>query len=153
MTSAQAMPAAFVGHGSPMVAIQDNDTSRMWAKFAAGFARPKAILAISAHWETSVTAVTAMARPRTIHDFGASFPKALFDCDYPAPGDPALARRVAALLAPTPVALDSAQWGLDHGTWSVLVHAYPEAAWTCASGPPIVSRSAGSSRPCATRAS
>src|SRR6202012_5557734 len=76
---------------------------------------------------TRVTAVTAMDRPRTIHDFGASFPKALFDMQYPAPGDPALARRVAELLAPTQIALDGGQWGLDHGTWSVLVKAFPQA--------------------------
>ncbi|HWF00134.1 MAG TPA: 4,5-DOPA dioxygenase extradiol [Caulobacteraceae bacterium] len=123
----QTMPAVFFGHGSPMVALLDNDTSRSWAAIAAALPRPRVILAISAHWETSVTAVTAMARPRTIHDFGASFPKPLFDMQYPAPGDPALARRVAELLAPTAVALDDGQWGLDHGTWSVLVHAYPRA--------------------------
>jgi 4,5-DOPA dioxygenase extradiol len=121
------MPAAFFGHGSPMVAIQANDISRTWAELAAALPRPKAILAISAHWVTNTTAVTAMAQPRTIHDFGASFPKALFDMQYPAPGDPALAARVADLLAPTPVTLDQSQWGLDHGTWSVLVHAYPQA--------------------------
>jgi 4,5-DOPA dioxygenase extradiol len=121
------MPVAFFGHGSPMVAIQPSEASRAWSEVARSLPRPKAILAISAHWETSVTAVTAMARPRTIHDFGASFPKALFDKQYPAPGDPVLARRVAALLAPRPVALDEGQWGLDHGTWSVLVHAFPEA--------------------------
>ncbi len=121
------MPVVFFGHGSPMVAIEANQTSRSWSDMAAGLPRPRAILAISAHWETQVTAVTAMGRPKTIHDFGASFPKALFDKQYPAPGDPALARRVAELLAPTPVALDAGQWGLDHGTWSVLVHAYPQA--------------------------
>jgi len=121
------MPAVFFGHGSPMVAIEANDTSRAWAALAAALPRPKAILSISAHWVTNATAVTAMARPRTIHDFGASFPKALFDKQYPAPGDPALAARVAQLLAPTPVALDQSQWGLDHGTWSVLTHAYPAA--------------------------
>ena len=121
------MPAVFIGHGSPVVAILDNDTSRSWATLAANLPRPKAILSISAHWETRVTAVTAMARPKTIHDFGRSLPAALFDCQYPAPGDPALARRVAELLAPIPVALDESQWGLDHGTWSVLTHAYPKA--------------------------
>ncbi|MDB5446722.1 MAG: Extradiol ring-cleavage dioxygenase class protein subunit [Phenylobacterium sp.] len=121
------MPVVFFGHGSPMVAIQANDTSRSWAAVAAALPRPTSILAVSAHWETNVTAVTAMAQPKTIHDFGASFPKALFDKQYPAPGDPALARRVAELLAPTPVALDPGQWGLDHGTWSVLTHAYPKA--------------------------
>lgn len=110
-----------------MVAITDNATSRSWAELAAGLPRPKAILVISAHWETPVTSVTAMPRPRTIHDFGASFPKALFDMQYPAPGSPDLAARVAQLLAPTPVTLDEKAWGLDHGTWSVLVHAYPKA--------------------------
>lgn len=123
----QTMPAAFFGHGSPMIALLDNDTSRSWAAIAASLPRPRAILAISAHWETRGTAVTAMDRPRTIHDFGASFPKALFDMQYPAPGEPALARRVADLLEPTPIALDESHWGLDHGTWSVLVHAYPRA--------------------------
>jgi 4,5-DOPA dioxygenase extradiol len=121
------MPAVFFGHGSPMVAIEANATSRSWRETAESLPRPKAILSISAHWETRATAVTAMARPRTIHDFGASFPKALFDKQYPAPGSPELAQRVVQLLAPTPVYLDNQQWGLDHGTWSVLTHAYPEA--------------------------
>jgi 4,5-DOPA dioxygenase extradiol len=121
------MPVAFFGHGSPMVAIQASTASRTWNEVAAALPRPKSILVVSAHWETNVTAVTAMTRPRTIHDFGASFPKALFDKQYPAPGDPALARRVAELLAPGRVVLDESQWGLDHGAWSVLVHAYPEA--------------------------
>jgi 4,5-DOPA dioxygenase extradiol len=121
------MPIVFFGHGSPMVALETNDTSKSWEAIAASLPRPRAILAVSAHWETRVTAVTAMEKPRTIHDFGASFPKALFDMQYPAPGDPALARRVAELLAPTPVALDNEQWGFDHGTWSVLVKAFPKA--------------------------
>lgn len=121
------MPAAFFGHGSPMVALEDNAASRAWAEFAAGVPRPRSILAVSAHWETRVTAVTAMDRPRTIHDFGASFPRALFEKSYPAPGDPALARRIAALLDPVQVVLDDQAWGLDHGTWSVLVHMYPAA--------------------------
>ena len=121
------MPAVFFGHGSPMIALETNETSRAWEAIAAALPRPRAILAISAHWETRGTAVLAMDRPRTIHDFGASFPKALFDMQYPAPGDPALARRVAELLAPTPVHLDTAEWGFDHGTWSVLVKAYPQA--------------------------
>jgi 4,5-DOPA dioxygenase extradiol len=121
------MPMVFFGHGSPMVAIEDNAVSRSWREVAADLPTPRAILCISAHWETNVTAVTAMERPRTIHDFGASFPKTLFDKQYPAPGDPALAQRVADLLAPTPVAMDEREWGLDHGTWSVLTHAYPEA--------------------------
>jgi 4,5-DOPA dioxygenase extradiol len=127
MPSNTLMPLVFFGHGSPMVAIEDNAISQSWREVTAGIPTPKAILCISAHWEANVTAVTAMARPRTIHDFGASFPKALFDKQYPAPGDPNLARRVAELLAPTPVALDEREWGLDHGTWSVLTHAYPEA--------------------------
>ena len=127
MTQTARMPVAFIGHGSPMVALEDNDVSRSWAALGAAMPRPKAILCISAHWETPVTAVTAMAQPRTIHDFGASFPRALFEQQYPAAGDPALAQRVAALLAPTPVALDETQWGLDHGAWSVLTHVFPLA--------------------------
>lgn len=121
------MPVVFFGHGSPMVALETNQTSRAWGEIGAGVPAPKAILAVSAHWETRATAVTAMARPKTIHDFGASFPKALFDMQYPAPGDPALAQRVADLLAPRPVAMDQGEWGLDHGTWSVLVKAFPKA--------------------------
>jgi 4,5-DOPA dioxygenase extradiol len=122
------MPVVFFGHGSPMVALLDNATSRSWRALAAALPRPKAILSVSAHWETRGTAVTAMTRPPTIHDFGASFPQALFAKQYPAPGNPALARRVADLLAPTAqVALEEGEWGFDHGTWSVLVHAYPEA--------------------------
>ena len=121
------MPLVFFGHGSPMAALVPNAISEGWRAVGAGLPKPKAILCVSAHWETGVTAVTAMPRPRTIHDFGASFPKALFDMQYPAPGDPALARRVADLLAPTPVVMDQAEWGLDHGTWSVLVHAFPDA--------------------------
>jgi len=121
------MPVVFFGHGSPMIALETNEISRAWEVIAAAFPRPAAILSISAHWETRATAVTAMERPRTIHDFGASFPKALFDMRYPAPGDPKLAARVAELLAPTPIHLDRETWGLDHGTWSVLVKAYPSA--------------------------
>jgi 4,5-DOPA dioxygenase extradiol len=123
----ESMPLVFFGHGSPMIALEDNATSQAWTQIAAGLPKPKAILSISAHWETRVTAATAMARPRTIHDFGASFPKALFDMEYPAPGDPALARRIADLLQPTPVFLDPGEWGLDHGTWSVLTKAFPRA--------------------------
>jgi len=124
------LPVVFFGHGSPMIALDTNDTTRSWAATAArierGFGRPRAILCISAHWITHGTAVTAMAAPRTIHDFGA-FPQALFDVQYPAPGDPVPAARVRDLLAPRPVALDGSQWGLDHGTWSVLCKAYPDA--------------------------
>lgn len=119
------LPVVFFGHGSPMVALEKSDTTRCWKSIADTIGKPKAILCISAHWLTRGTAVTAMAAPRTIHDFGA-FPQALFDMQYPAPGDPELAMRVRDLLAPLPIALDNS-WGLDHGTWSVLVHAYPEA--------------------------
>lgn len=119
------MPIVFFGHGSPMVALESSDTTRAWHDIALKIGRPKAILCVSAHWLTRGTAVTAMPRPRTIHDFGA-FPQALFDVQYPAPGDPELAHRVRDLLAPMPVAIDQG-WGLDHGTWSVLVHAYPDA--------------------------
>ncbi len=124
MTSSP-MPAVFFGHGSPMIALESNETTAAWKALADALSRPKAILCISAHWITRGTAVTAMPKPKTIHDFGA-FPQALFDVQYPAPGDVALAERVKALLAPTPVALDQ-QWGLDHGTWSVLCKAYPNA--------------------------
>ena len=119
------MPAIFYGHGSPMNALEDNAYTRVWESFATRFARPKAILVVSAHWTTHGTAVTAMSAPKTIHDFGG-FPQALFDMQYPAPGDPALAAHVAQLLAPLPVQLD-VQWGLDHGAWSVLIKTYPKA--------------------------
>ena len=118
-------PAIFFGHGSPMVALETSATTATWKAIAERIGRPRAILCISAHWLTRGTAVTAMARPQTIHDFGA-FPRALFEVQYPAPGDPGLAQRVRELLAPMPVAFDQ-NWGLDHGTWSVLVHAYPDA--------------------------
>lgn len=119
------MPAIFFGHGSPMNALEDNAYTRAWKQLGASIPRPKAILAVSAHWYTHGTAVTAMAAPKTIHDFGG-FPQALFDMQYPAPGDPMLAARVRDLLAPIDVQLDHS-WGLDHGTWSVLVKAYPAA--------------------------
>lgn len=118
-------PIVFFGHGSPMVALENSAVTQSWAAIAGRIGKPRAILCISAHWLTHGTAVTAMPQPRTIHDFGA-FPQALFDMQYPAPGDPELAQRVMHLLAPMPVAIDHG-WGLDHGAWSVLVHAYPEA--------------------------
>jgi 4,5-DOPA dioxygenase extradiol len=121
------LPVVFFGHGSPTIALETNDTTRAWAAIAAAIGKPKAILAISAHWLTRGVAVTAMARPRTIHDFGRSLPAPLFDIQYPAPGDPALAARVRDLLAPTEVILDQSVWGLDHGTWSVLSKAWPAA--------------------------
>ena len=119
------MPALFIGHGSPMNALEFNPFTRMWARVGASLPRPKAILMVSAHWCTRGLAVTAMDAPRTIHDFGG-FPQALFDVRYPAPGSPALAARVGELLAPRVVGQD-ARWGLDHGAWSVLIHAFPRA--------------------------
>ncbi len=119
------MPVIFFGHGSPMNTLERNQYTEAWRALGAAVPRPKAILAVSAHWLTRGTAVTAMARPKTIHDFGG-FPQALFDVEYPAAGDPGLAARVRELLAPTPVLLDQS-WGLDHGTWSVLAHAFPAA--------------------------
>jgi 4,5-DOPA dioxygenase extradiol len=121
------MPVVFFGHGSPMIALETNDTTKTWKAMGAAFGKPRAILCVSAHWLTQGVAVTAMTAPRTIHDFGASFPKALFDMQYPAPGSPELAARVRDLLAPQPVALDQQGWGLDHGTWSVLSKVYPDA--------------------------
>jgi len=119
------MPAIFFGHGNPMNAIEVNAYTRGWAAIGTRLPRPEAVLAISAHWYVPGTAVTAMPRPRTIHDFGG-FPRALYEVVYPAPGHPALASRVRAMLAPLPVGRDE-QWGLDHGTWSVLCHLFPEA--------------------------
>ncbi|HKW44260.1 MAG TPA: class III extradiol ring-cleavage dioxygenase, partial [Candidatus Eremiobacteraceae bacterium] len=119
------MPAVYVGHGSPMNAITDTPFSRAWNALGTSLPRPRTIAVVSAHWFVPGTAVTAEPHPQTIHDFGG-FPKALFDVRYPAPGNPALAAEIAELLAPTPVRLDTS-WGFDHGAWSVLVHAYPEA--------------------------
>lgn len=119
------MPAIFFGHGSPMNTLERNRYTDTWRQLGELAGRPQAILAISAHWFTRGTAVTAMDQPKTIHDF-YGFPQELFDVQYPAPGDPGLAARVRALLAPIAVALDHS-WGLDHGTWSVLKHAFPNA--------------------------
>jgi 4,5-DOPA dioxygenase extradiol len=119
------MPALFLGHGSPMNVLEDNVYTRAWEALGENLPRPKAILAVSAHWYTRGTAVTAMENPRTIHDFGG-FPQALFDKRYPAPGSPALAKRVQALLAPLDVIADQ-EWGYDHGSWGVLIKMYPEA--------------------------
>lgn len=119
------MPTLFIGHGSPMNTLEDNADTATWREVAAALPRPRAILAISAHWLTRTLAVTAMAWPETIHDFGG-FPRELFEFQYPAPGDPAMADEVASRLAPEPVAMDQ-DWGLDHGTWSVLAHLFPKA--------------------------
>jgi 4,5-DOPA dioxygenase extradiol len=119
------LPAVFFGHGSPMNALEDNVYTQAWTALGQTIARPRAILAISAHWYTEGTRVTAMDRPPTIHDFGG-FPRPLHEFLYPAPGDPKLAAQVAELLAPISVGADQ-RWGLDHGTWSVLAHVYPKA--------------------------
>jgi 4,5-DOPA dioxygenase extradiol len=123
--STRRMPAIFLGHGNPMNAIEPSRYSMAWQALGGRLPRPQAILSVSAHWLTRGSAVTAMAKPQTIHDFGG-FPQALYQVQYPAPGDPALAARVAELLAPLPVAMNQ-DWGLDHGTWSVLVHLFPQA--------------------------
>ncbi len=123
---ANPMPVVFFGHGTPMNAIWQNDYTRAWAALGAALPRPRAILVISAHWYTRGTWLTAMPQPPTLYDFGGFTD--LEQLVYPAPGDPALAKRVQALLAPHPAGLDLDEWGFDHGTWSVLMHAFPEAA-------------------------
>ncbi len=120
-----AMPVIFVGHGNPMNVLRSNSWTRGWAALGKSIPRPKAILCISAHWYITGTSVTAMPRPRTIHDFGG-FPRELFEIEYPAPGDPVLASRVQTLLSAAGAGGDH-EWGLDHGTWSVLFHMFPDA--------------------------
>ncbi len=120
------MPVLFLGHGSPMNAIEENEFVAGFRQVGREIPQPKAVLCISAHWETKGTFVTAMQKPRTIHDFGG-FPKALFDVQYPAPGSPELAKETRDLVKKTTVGLDESQWGLDHGAWSVIKHLYPRA--------------------------
>lgn len=121
----QLMPAVFLGHGNPMNAISQNAYTEGWAAIGQAIPRPKAILSVSAHWYLSETAVMANLEPKTIHDFDG-FPQELYEVEYNAPGSPALARRIKNLLAPVSVEMDK-NWGLDHGTWSVLRHVFPEA--------------------------
>ena len=140
MPTSSEMPAVFVGHGNPMNALDHNRYTEAWQSFAQSAPRPRAILAISAHWYINATAVTAMMAPKTIHDF-FGFPQQLFDVRYPAPGDPQLVDEIVELVQPTWVGRDLDSWGFDHGTWSVLVHMYPEA------DVPVVQLSIDASKP------
>lgn len=119
------MPVLFIGHGSPMNGIEDNEFSHRWTKMAKEIPTPKAVLVVSAHWLSKGTRITAMDFPKTIHDFGG-FPQELFNVQYPAPGNASLAKETAALFQSTQVELDH-DWGLDHGTWTIVRHMYPEA--------------------------
>lgn len=125
LNSTEKMPVLFLGHGSPMNAIEENEFVRGFRAMGKDIPRPNAILCVSAHWETQGTWVTAMSKPRTIHDFGG-FPRELYEVQYPAPGDPELAKQTTDLITTAEVGLDQS-WGLDHGCWSVVKHLYPEA--------------------------
>ncbi|MTH46646.1 4,5-DOPA-extradiol-dioxygenase [Intestinirhabdus alba] len=140
--SSMRMPALFLGHGSPMNALEDNRYTRAWRGLAESLPRPRAIVVISAHWYIRGTGVTAMAAPKTLHDF-SGFPQALYDMHYPAPGSPELAQRLVELLSPVPVTQDKEAWGFDHGTWGVLSKMYPDADI------PVVQLSIDSTRPAA----
>jgi 4,5-DOPA dioxygenase extradiol len=119
-------PAAFLGHGNPMNTLADNLYTQAWREFGQAAGKPRAVLCISAHWYVNATAVTAMPKPRTIHDF-FGFPRELFEFEYPAPGAPEVAREIVEAVKPVHADLDAETWGLDHGTWSVLAHVFPQA--------------------------